>query len=345
MNLSLRTVRPARLGAVAVLTCGGLVLAACSSGTATTAGGGGSATVAAKDVKLAYIVKFGTVPYFVEEARGVREKAKELGVTVSVQDVAQDSNAALSAVDTAIAQGVKGIAIVVPDQKIGPAVLQKAKAAGVAVVAIDDPIQAADGTAAPWVGFDSDQSGQQVGEAAVKTYEQLGWKDRTDVKIASIEQNTLSVCKQRTDGARKEFLAKTGFDASKIVSIPYDNSLDDAINKMGPAITANPDAKRWIIWSCNDEGVIGAGRALANAGVSKDNIIGAGLGGTDTACDEFAKGATSGLKSTVYFDSAKHGATAVQLLVDQITQGKAMPARTVIPGVPVDASSYTKFCS
>ncbi len=167
MNLSLRTVRrPTRLGAVAVLTCGGLVLAACSSGTATTAGSGGSATVAAKDVKLAYIVKFGTVPYFVEEARGVREKAKELGVTVSVQDVAQDSNAALSAVDTAIAQGVKGIAIVVPDQKIGPAVLQKAKAAGVAGVAQDDPHQAAAGTAAPWGGVDTAPGGPQVGPPA-----------------------------------------------------------------------------------------------------------------------------------------------------------------------------------
>jgi L-arabinose transport system substrate-binding protein len=327
-----------------LLSTGALVLTACSSGT-NAASGSGAEALAAEDIKLAYIVKFGTVPYFVEEARGIREKAEELGVEVSVQDVGQDSNAALSAVDTAIAQGVNGIAIVVPDQKIGPSVLTKAKAAGVQVIAIDDPIEAADGTPSAWVGFDSSQVGQQVGETAAKAYDELGWSEFDDVKIASVEQNTLSVCKERTESAKKEFLAKTGFDPSNIVAVPYDNSLDDAINKMGPVISANPDAKRWIIWSCNDEGVIGAGRALANAGFAKDNILGAGLGGTDTACDEFAKGATSGLKSTIYFDSAAHGAKAVELLVEKLKGGEDMPARTVIPGVPVDASNYQQFCS
>src|SRR6267143_1327272 len=49
--------------------------------------------------------------------------AATLGVKLTVQDLQFDANLALTAVDTVIGTGTKGIIIVVPDQKIGPSVI------------------------------------------------------------------------------------------------------------------------------------------------------------------------------------------------------------------------------
>ena len=133
-----RSDAPARRALTAVLCACALPAALAACGGDDGAGDSGKAGAAApKDVKIAYIVKFGTVPYFVQEAKGAKEKAKQLGVKLTVQDVEEDANKALSSVDNALGTGVNGIMTVVPDQKIGPAVLAKASAKKVPVVAID----------------------------------------------------------------------------------------------------------------------------------------------------------------------------------------------------------------
>ena len=48
------------------------------------------------------------------------------GNDLTVQDVQFDTNLALSTMDTMIASGVSGFLIVVPEQKVGPAVMEKA---------------------------------------------------------------------------------------------------------------------------------------------------------------------------------------------------------------------------
>ena len=73
-----------------------------------------------------YINKDGNDSWFVEEVAGAKAEAEKLGVQFTSQNVDFDSNRTTVAVDTAIAANAKGIVIVVPEQKIGPAVLKKA---------------------------------------------------------------------------------------------------------------------------------------------------------------------------------------------------------------------------
>ncbi|TGV48433.1 arabinose ABC transporter substrate-binding protein, partial [Mesorhizobium sp. M2D.F.Ca.ET.160.01.1.1] len=94
-------------------------------------------------------------PWFVREVQGAKDKAKELGVDLLVQDVQFDANLAVTTFDTYVGDGVKGIAVVVPDRSLGPVVADKAKAAKIGLIAVDDDIAFADGTPVAYVGMNA----------------------------------------------------------------------------------------------------------------------------------------------------------------------------------------------
>ena len=302
--------------------------------TSSPAAGGG------EDVHLAYLAKHLDNPWFVHEAQGAEQRAEELGVQLTVQDLQFDTNLALSAMDAVIADGVDGIIIVVPEQQIGPAVIEKAAEAGVPLVAVDDRIER-DGEEAPFVGQDWAEAGRQVGEAAADLYAEEGWGEDTGrtVRAVSVELQTLDVCMTRTDEATAAFTAATGMSDDEVIHLPYDGTLDNAITAMDSTITANPQVTDWVLWSCNDDGVVGAVRALENAGIGADHVIGVGLGGNH-ACPEWQANPDSGMRATVFADSAEEGAEAVQVLYDHVTAGTELPQETLFSGELVTPEDY-----
>jgi L-arabinose transport system substrate-binding protein len=329
--------------AAATLALMAMGLAACGDDD----GGGGAAGGGAKpeDLKFAYLSKQADVPYFVEQIGAAKAKAKELGVELTTQDLQLDTGLALDAMDTLISQGVDGIVIVVPDQKIGPAVIRKAKQADVPLIASDDVIEDSDGNPAPYVGLDNAAVGGQVGDALSDLYAKAAWKDETDtIGIAAVELKSLDVCNQRTDGAREKFFAANpDFPQDHVVSVPYDGSTNKAIDAMSTVITSKPQYKHWLVWSCNDAGVQGAVRALERAGIKGDAAIGVGLDGS-LACDEFKRGKSS-FAASIYLDPKNEGKTAIQELYDFKTAGKPIPPRVDFPGTLVDRSNIKDVLS
>jgi L-arabinose transport system substrate-binding protein len=308
--------------------------------------GDGSAAKA-KDLKFAYLSKQADVPYFVEQLGAAKAEAKKLGVELTTQDLQLDTGLALDSMDTLISQGVDGIVIVVPDQKIGPAVIRKAQQAKVPLIASDDIIEDSDGKPAPYVGLDNGAVGGQSGKAVSDLFAEAGWKgDTSQIGIASVELTSLDVCNQRTDGAKAEFFkANPSFPKSNMVSVPYDGSTNKAIDSMSTVITAHPQFKHWLIWSCNDAGVQGAVRALERAGIKGKDAIGVGLDGS-LACDEFKRG-TSSFAASIYLDPKNEGKTAVRELYDVQTAGKAIPPRVDFPGTlvtPDNAKGVVSGC-
>jgi L-arabinose transport system substrate-binding protein len=333
---STRSARRAVL--VAALAAAIALIAGCGSddestgGAAASDGGGANA----EDLKFAYLTKQGDVPYFVEQVQAAKDTAEQLGVELVTQDLRLDTNLALSAMDTLISQGVDGIAIVVPDQAVGPAVIEKARQADIPLVAVDDTIEDRDGQPAPYIGLDNGAVGGQAGEAVAQLYAEAAWKDDTaSVGIASVELKDLDVCNQRTEGAKEKFFAANpGFPKDQVVSVPYDGSTNAAIDAMSTVITANQEYDHWLVWSCNDAGVQGAVRALERAGVKAGDVIGVGLDGS-LACDEFKRG-ESGFQASLYLDPKNEGKAAVQALHDFQVDGKALPEQLYFPGTYID---------
>jgi L-arabinose transport system substrate-binding protein len=295
-------------------------------------------------IKFGYINKMGDHPWFVGEVAGAKAKAQELGVQLLVQDVQFDANLAVTTFDTYLADRVKGIAIVVPDRALGPVMAGKAKQAGIPLVAVDDDITAEDGSPVPYVGIDALTIGKQVGTEVARIARAEGWdQDWSKVRVGSVEDQKADTCMRRNRGAEEAFLAAfPAFPKDGVVRVPYDNTMVNAIDVVGTTLTANPGVERWVFWSCNDDGVLGAVRATENAGMAPEQVIGVGIDGS-RSCEAFGAGAPTGFRGTMWFDSATHGATAVAALHENVTRGTPLPMVTYMPAILINAGNFGEY--
>jgi L-arabinose transport system substrate-binding protein len=319
-----------------------MVLVAVGCAAAIVAGGGaalsGARAADDKPLTIAYIQKQGDQQYFVDEAQGARDEAKTLGnVRVNVVNVEMDANAAISAMNVMVGQKVDGIAIVVPDQQIGPEVIQMASQANIPLVSSDDPIKSGTGQVAPFVGFDGYQMGYKVGQAAGNLYKEAGWTANAS-RVAAAFEEQLSVCQDRENGEEAGFASVAGTPPT-IIKIGTDNSVVDAQNRTGAVVTANPQIKHWVVWGCNDESETGAVTALSNAGIQPANIIGVGLGAYLT-CKDWQAGQPSGNKAALFISGHDVGSAAVKVLVDAIRNKTPLPAKTIATTTIVTAATW-----
>ena len=294
---------------------------------------------AAVGLTFGLIQKNGDQQYFVDEARGFREVVEAAGGEVIIQDVVLDSNATISAVETMIGAGVAAIAIVVPDQAIGPAVVERTTAAGIPLIAFDDGIKAGDGADVPYSGFDGTDMGTSVGTKAVELWQAAG--SPTDgVGALSVEVQTLSVCNDRTNASRK-LMTDAGFPEENIYAVPYDGTAPAALDASATIVTAHPEITTWIIWGCNDEGVQGGIRALESTGVTADNMIGVGLGAY-LACAEWKSGNPTGFKAALYISGYDNGRAGATLLVQAAALGMPLPPYSVAPTAMTTPENYVE---
>lgn len=278
--------------------------------------------------------------YFIDLQDSFVDTAEELGGEAKKFDAKLDPNLGVSLVNDAISAGAQGIAITVPDQTIGPAIAQAAADAGVTLIATDDSIVDADGNPVPFVGFDGKDMGRKVGEAASELLAESGWLDDADKKVGvlSVEVQTLSVCNDRTDNEKAAIL-DAGVPEDQIYPVPYTGEAISAQDAAGPIITANPDVTNWVVFGCNDEGVLGTLNALATAGFEAEDIIGVGLGAYE-ACKPWAAGQDSGFKAGLFISGLDVGRTAATVLYDAVVNGVEPPETTYAPTTIVNAENY-----
>ncbi|MCB2105718.1 MAG: substrate-binding domain-containing protein, partial [Rhodobacteraceae bacterium] len=142
------------------------------------------AASAASAESACLITKTDTNPFFVKMKEGATAKAAEMGIELKsyAGKIDGDSESQVAAIETCIADGAKGILLTASDTKgIVPAV-QKAREAGLLVIALDtplDPIDAADATFAT----DNFLAGELIGQWAKAA---LG-DAAADAKIAMLD--------------------------------------------------------------------------------------------------------------------------------------------------------------
>ncbi|MGF1627071.1 MAG: substrate-binding domain-containing protein, partial [Alphaproteobacteria bacterium] len=268
----------------------------------------------------------------------------ELGAELMHQDVQFDADLTITAFDTMVADGVAGIAIVVPDLALGPVIAEKAQLAGIPIVAVDDDIYFEDGTPVPYVGIDAFNIGRQVGGELVTLYNNAGWADDPDavVRIASIEDQKIETCMKRNQGAEAAWMeAFPDWPTDQILNIPYDGTMVSSVDAMATVLTGNPEVTHWIFWACNDDGVLGGVRALENAGYPADAGFGIGIDGS-RVCDGLQS--AEGFKGSMWFDSASHGATGIQVLYDHVVNGEPMPTEPIMmPAIYVTRDNFVEY--
>ncbi|MEA4944851.1 MAG: substrate-binding domain-containing protein [Propionicimonas sp.] len=325
----------------------GATLVACTSGQETptaapapSSDGTSSGAPASGPIEIALLQKQGDQQYFVDEADGAKAAAQEAGdVTITVADLGDDANKAVSEVESAIARGVKGIIIVVPDQAVGPQVIKLAQDAGIPIMAADDGIKDASGQAIPFTGFNGTDMGTKVGDEAARLYQAAGWA-KEDTRILALWKQDLSVCTDRVEGAKAAFTKAVGDgNVPDIIEVGTDNTPTNAQDKTTATLTANSDVKHWVVWGCNDENVSGGVTALQNGGVKPADIIGVGLGAY-LSCKDWAAGQDTGNKAALYISGIDVGKAAVTAMVAYLRDGTPLPPETIAQTYMVDATNY-----
>jgi fructose transport system substrate-binding protein len=246
-----------------------LGLTACGDGDE--AGTGGS-----DKVVVGLITKTETNPFFVKMKEGAQAKADELGIELRTFAGRQDGDneSQVAAIENLIAAGAKGILITPNDSKAIVPAVDKARQAGILVIALDtqlDPADAADITFAT----DNFKAGELIGQWSAKQFE------GKDAKIALLDLNPngVTVDVQRDQGFLKGFGVDVKDDKRigdesdpRIVGHDVtDGAPEGGRTAMENLLQKDPSIN--LVYTINEPAAAGAYEALKAAGKEKDVTI------------------------------------------------------------------------
>ena len=253
--------------------CFVLLLSACAAPAAPQTAPAGDAPAAeqpaaSEEIIVGLITKTETNPFFVKMKEGAQAKADELGAKLmtAAGSFDGDNAAQVTAIENMVNAGAKGILITPSDTKAIVPAIQKAREAGVLVIALDTPTDPQDATDALFA-TDNFQAGLLIGQ-----YAKAAMGDKA-VKIATLDLAPgITVGILRHNG----FIAGMGLaevDASAAdlvnpaqVVCSQDTQGDQAKGQtaMENCLTKDPEIN--LVYTINEPAAFGAHTAIKNAG-------------------------------------------------------------------------------
>lgn len=299
----------------------------------------GCGTKKERKIKIGFLVKYPDEKWFQDEWRFARKCADANGFELFTIGTT-DGEKVLAAIDNLAAKGVQGFVICIPDVRLGPAVMARASASNMKVIAVDDQFVGADGgfMDVPYMGIAARSIGETVGRALADEMKKRGW-NTGETAAAAITFDELNTLKERTDGAASA-LEAAGFPKDKIYrSNEKTTDQPGAFDAANTLLTQHPEVRRWLVFSVNDEGVLGAVRAMENRGFGRDTVIGIGIGG-QTAIEEFRKDTPTGFFGSCLLNSYRHGYETTELMYKWIRDGVEPPKDTRTEGIMIYRDDY-----
>ncbi|KYB45123.1 sugar ABC transporter, partial [Brucella anthropi] len=232
----------------------------------------------ADETSVCLVTKTENNPFFVKMKEGATAKAAELGMKLlSYAGKAEgDVRHQISAIESCIAAGAKGILLVPNDSSALVPVVKQAREQGVLVVALDTPLAPADAADAIFA-TDNFKAGVLIGEWAKG---RMGEK-ASDAKIALLNLNAqqITVDYMRNQGFMSGFgidiKDKTRIgdeDDSRIVGNEASNSNEEGgRTAMESLLQVNPEIN--LVYTINEPAAAGAHEAIKAAGLEDQITI------------------------------------------------------------------------
>jgi inositol transport system substrate-binding protein len=307
---------------VGLLAAGAIVVSACG-GAATEAPG--SEPPAGGDIKLG--VAFPNSDTFLSRVQdGMKVKAEELGVEITITDAKDDTQTQLSQVENFVSQGVSAIIVVPVDTSAAQPMADAAKKANIPLVFVNRNPSIA---GVPYVGSDSLYAGQVEMEELAKLAGNKG-----DVVILQ-GQVTNEAAVLRTQGCNEKAEA-AGMKVVATQAGDWDRAKGQAITENW--IQSGTLKEGMVVCANNDEMALGAINALKAA----DLLDKVWVGGVDATSEALAAMQAGDLEVTVFQDAVGQGEGGVQAAVD-LVNGKTVPDYVDIPYVLVTPENIEDF--
>jgi fructose transport system substrate-binding protein len=244
------------LVALALVLVGSVVLATVA---------GANPSTSAQSIKVALITKDATNPFFVKMRAGATAEAKKVGADLryAAGKSSSDNAGQITAIENMVTAGVKGILITVADGKAQVPAIQKARKAGVVVIALDTPTVPKSATDALFA-TNNLNAGILIGK-----YARAATKGRK-VTIAMLDEHAgSSVGALRHNGFLKGFGIKNS-DSQIVCTGNGQGQTAPSQTAMENCLQKNPDIN--VVYTINEPTAAGAWNALKRAGKSQNEV-------------------------------------------------------------------------
>jgi fructose transport system substrate-binding protein len=231
-------------------------------------GGGGSKSI------VGLITKTDTNPFFVKMKEGAQQAATKAGLTLQSFAGKQDGDneAQVLAIESLVSRGAKGFLITPSDSKAIVPSIDKAKQAGMLVIALDtptDPANAVDATFAT----DNYQAGLLIGQWAKAKFAKEGKTAR--IALLDLNANQVSVDVQRDQGFLEGFgvdvvdKARIGDEKDPRIAGHDVTNGNEAGGRTAMENLLQKDPSINLVYTINEPAAAGAYQALKAAGKDK----------------------------------------------------------------------------
>ena len=163
---------------------------------------------------------------------------------------------------------------------------------------------------------------------------------KDDVGLLIMTMDTVSSCVPRAEGEYGKFKEDCAdFNDDNIFYADYDGTTDKGNTAAAAVFTANPQITTWMVMGANEEGTIGACRALETAGLDANACV-VGLGAY-MAKDEWNDKGADGtcMKAAAYFSSQSVGEGSVDVLM-KLINGEDVDMETAVDAEIVTPDNY-----
>ncbi|MBB3932099.1 ribose transport system substrate-binding protein [Kaistia hirudinis] len=265
-------------------------------------------------------------PFFSAMDKGAKEAAAKIGATLNTQDAQLDLANQNTQIDAFIQQGVNLIVISAVDEAgIEPAI-QRAKDAGVIVIAVDTPAHGADAV----IMTNAVQAGEK---SCDYLFQQMGGKGQ----VLLVDGTPIQTIIDRINGCKT--VAKNYPDIKIVGQQASKNDRASGLAVTTDMLTANPDVTG--IFGMNDPSALGAVLAVEQAGKTAQIKV-TGVDGSPEAVAEL-KREGSPFIGTATQNPAEMVRQAVAIAVG-MTEGKMPTEKTIlIPSVLVTRETVKDY--
>lgn len=263
--------------------------------------------------------------------QGIEEAAKEAGnIELVMADNKLDGATAMANADNFILQGVDGVIEFQTDEKFGNVMMDKFRAEGIPVIAIDIPMPGA-----TFFGADNYRAGYMAGEAAAE-WVKKNWEGQVDAILMLELPQSGPIPAARLQGQLEgvQNNIPTQVADEMIFHLDSKNTQDEAFKVVGDTLPKIPDAKHIVAVNINDGTALGTIAAFEAAG-RQEQLIVVSQGADPSAQDEWVKEGSRFLGDTAYFPE-KYGSYIIPAMLD------ALECKPLPPAIYVNHVFITK---
>lgn len=258
-------------------------------------------------LKVGYVTMDVTSPYFIEMINGMKEQAKKSNIELSVHDGKYEAQPQIDAMETLITQKVDVIVLSANDPEALQPLVDKAKDAGIKVVAANVEMKNVDA----FVSLNEYEYGYTGGQIAGK-YIKDNMNGEAEVAVLTFSQ--IPAVLDRAKGL-KEGIQKFAPNV-KFVAETDANNRETGMKAAENIIQANPNVNVFV--GISDDAVLGAYEAMVAANKKGENICLVGLDAVDEAVQKIDENTIyRGSVDIAPFESGKNIIATAKTVVEE----------------------------